>query len=57
MKRQSNKINNVTIVSKEEANKIWDESWEEYLKLIKEQKLDDPKRIPTSEFMHRHCVI
>lgn len=51
------KSNEAIIISQKDAKRIWDESWKEYLKSIKEQGLEDSRRIPTSEFMHRKCVI
>jgi hypothetical protein len=43
-------------LSPEEAKKLWNKSWDEYLQSVAKNKYEE-KRCPSAEFMRKTCVL
>ena len=57
MERQTKYLKHVVVASPEESKRVWNKSWEAYLKAVEEQGLNDPRRMPSHELMCRKCVL
>ena len=39
------------------TRELWNEAWEAYLKVVKEEGYEDPRRLPPPAFLRTRCDI
>jgi hypothetical protein len=57
MKDSKNREEGSKFASSEEMDRLMNDTWNDYIKVITEKGYDSPKRVPSSETTNQHCGV